>query len=114
MKIKISLMNLILFLLSLIMIFEHAYIGINALFKQKAVNKITGIPLALFEILYYILLVTFLNTLTLAYFFLFIHVVGGLYYIFGKERPYKKKLYTTYSIFEFSELFFIIYVLLLI
>ncbi|MCY0860594.1 MAG: hypothetical protein OWQ54_09215 [Sulfolobaceae archaeon] len=106
-------MNLVLLFLSGIMLVEHAIIGTNALVKKETVSRTTGIPLAFFEMFYYVILAVLFPSILLVYFFLFTHVVGGLYYVLKGERSYGKQFYVGYSIFEYVELLFIVYIVYL-
>ncbi|AOL16584.1 hypothetical protein BFU36_07605 [Sulfolobus sp. A20] len=116
------------------MVLEHALIGTLALIKHRTVNRKIGVPLAIFEMIYYsFLLITFLNFsyqfISITIVFLLIHFLGGFWYIFDKLYSYndkgtisltllgreggQKKLYTVYSFFEFGELIFLLYILFL-
>ncbi len=107
-------MDITLLLLSGIMLVEHAIIGTNALVRGETVSRTTGIPLAFFEIFYYVILAILFPAILLVYFFLFTHVIGGIYYVFkGGERTYGKQFYLGYSIFEYVELLFLVYIVYL-
>jgi hypothetical protein len=113
-------MNSLIISLSIIMMIEHSWIGSSALLKNKTVSKRLGVPLALFEIFYYLYLTAVIalskfNLILLAFttFFLFTHVLGGSYYISKKLNHYGPEFYTAYSIYEFTELAFLFAVLFL-
>ncbi|ALU32577.1 hypothetical protein [Sulfolobus acidocaldarius] len=102
------------------MIIEHSWIGTLALLKNKTISKRLGVPLALFEIFYYTYLTAVISLLhsdllfsTFTVFFLITHVTGGSYYIFKGERQYGSGFYNAYSIYEFTELAFLLAVFFL-
>ncbi len=97
------------------MALEHAWIGSSALLKSKTVGRGVGVPLSLFEITYYLALSfsTFGSPVlfSLVVFFLLVHLLGGAWYIRGKLGSYaERKFYVGYSVFEFVELAFLLFV----
>ncbi|EWG06619.1 MAG: hypothetical protein ASUL_08624 [Candidatus Aramenus sulfurataquae] len=103
--------------LTLGMVAEHFYVGTNALFRGKTVPRVLGIPLALFEIVYYTLLLFTLSSfplplLALGAFFVVTHYIGGTYYVLRESTFSGRKFSVAYSGYEFLELYFLIAVLL--